>query len=139
MVWVKQLFGVFSYQFLVTSGFTISIVFFLSSCSMGEELKRIQAVEQENARRNQSRSDNLTGEQIFVRSCNTCHPGGKAGVGPKLSELNEHFPDDRSLRQFIRSGQGMMPALPADVVNDQELGNLVSYLRELNQRLNEPK
>lgn len=139
MIWFKPVYGISFSRLLNSAGFTALAVSLLSSCSMGEELKRIKAVEQENARRDQSRSDNLTGEQIFIRSCNTCHPGGKAGVGPRLSELGEHFPEDRSLRDLIRSGRGMMPALPADVVNDQELGNLVTYLRELNQRLNAPK
>lgn len=118
---------------------TVLITFALASCSMGEEVRRIEASKQAKKLQEASRSTNLTGEQIFVRSCNTCHPGGKQGMGPGLADLNEHFKDDNLLKKLIRSGKGMMPAQPPVAINDEELQNLVDYLRKLSATLSEAK
>ncbi len=98
---------------------------------MGEEVKRIQAVNEMERERAQSQSTDLTGEQVFIRSCNTCHPRGRQGVGPALDQLSEHFATDEMLKRFIRMGKGIMPANPKDTLNDVELDNLVKYLRAL--------
>lgn len=98
---------------------------------MGEEVKRIRAVNEMEKERAQSQSTDLTGEQVFIRSCNTCHPHGRQGMGPALDEMNLHFPDDEQLKRFIRMGKGIMPAQGKDTVNDIELDNLVKYLRAL--------
>ncbi|HEY9714789.1 MAG TPA: hypothetical protein V6C72_15075, partial [Chroococcales cyanobacterium] len=67
----------------------------LSGCAMSEEVKRIEEQEQAQEQREIGRSTNLTGEQVFIRSCNTCHPGGKAGpMAPSLEEIDKQFPDD---------------------------------------------
>jgi mono/diheme cytochrome c family protein len=98
---------------------------------MSEEIKRIEEVQRKKEGQEQSMSTNLTGEQIFKRSCNTCHPGGSEGMGPSLSNLNIHFPKDDDLKAFIRTGRGMMPAQTKEVLDDKELDNLVSYLRNM--------
>lgn len=77
-------------------------------------------------------STDLTGQQVFIRSCNTCHPGGRQGMGPALDKLAERYPDDNSLKTLIRKGRGMMPAQTKEVLNDRELDSLVAYLRALN-------
>ncbi len=107
----------------------------LSSCSMGEEMRRIEAAKQASQLQQASTSTNLTGEQIFVRSCNTCHPSGKLGMGPRLDLVAEHFPSDPALTAFIRRGKGIMPPQPKDSINDDELNNLIGYLRNLSADL----
>ena len=103
---------------------------------MKEEIKRIDEVKRERLLAEASRSENLTGEQIFIRSCNTCHPGGKKGpLAPRLDKLDDHFPSDLSLRTFLRSGKGIMPAQPQNVVSDKEMDSLINYLRGLNADL----
>ncbi len=104
----------------------------LTSCSMSEEVRRIEQVRQLQQRRNLSNPTDLTGQQIFIRSCNTCHPGGEEGMGPALNHLAKLFPSDEALKKFLRSGSGMMPAQPKEVLNDRELESLVTYLRALN-------
>jgi mono/diheme cytochrome c family protein len=104
----------------------------LSGCVMSEEMKRIAANKKAEQARQESGSTNLTGEQIFIRTCNTCHPGGEAGMGPTLETIAKDFPDDAKLRAFLRKGKGMMPPQPKEVLNDQEMDNLVGYLRGLN-------
>jgi len=98
---------------------------------MSEEMKRIAAQKKADQQRQESGSTNLTGEQIFVRTCNTCHPQGRQGMGPSLENLATHFPDDAKLKAYIRTGKGIMPGQPKDVLNDQEMDNLVGYLRAL--------
>lgn len=109
----------------------LTIILLLSACSMGEEVKRIRAVNEMEKERAQSQSTDLTGEQVFIRSCNTCHPRGRQGVGPALDQLSEHFATDEMLKRFIRMGKGVMPANPKETLNDIELDNLVKYLRAL--------
>jgi mono/diheme cytochrome c family protein len=98
---------------------------------MKEEIKRIEQVQQMQKQRDMAGSTNLTGEQIFMRSCNTCHPGGQAGMGPTLEKMGEHFPEDQALKAFIRKGKGIMPGQPKETINDEELDSLVTYLRGL--------
>ena len=81
-----------------------------------------------------ARSGNLTGEQVFIRSCNTCHPGGKKGFGPSLENMQADFPDDAKLAAYIRKGKGNMPGQPKSVISDTELDNLIVYLRTLNEK-----
>ena len=100
---------------------------------MSEEMKRINEVNRAQQSRDAARSTNLTGEQVFIRTCNTCHPGGKEGMGPSLEKVNQDLPDDNALKKFIRSGKGMMPGQPKEVLNDQELDGVVQYIRSLNQ------
>lgn len=109
----------------------LSLTANLAGCVMSEEIKRIDAVKKNQKEREQEGSTNLTGEVLFVRSCNTCHPGGQAGMGPSLENIATKFPQDAQLKQFIRKGKGIMPAQPVDVINDQELDNLIGYLRQL--------
>lgn len=103
----------------------------LSGCVMSEEMKRIAAVKQAQQARQESGSTDLTGEQIFIRTCNTCHPGGSAGMGPSLENLAKDFPTDAKLKAFLRHGKGIMPPQPKEVLNDKEMDNLIGYLRAL--------
>ena len=103
----------------------------LSGCVMSEEMRRIEAVKKAQRERDLEGSTNLTGEQIFVRSCNTCHPNGRAGLGPTLEILPSKFPEDAALKAFIRKGKGMMPPQSVDRINDVELDSLIAYLRQL--------
>jgi mono/diheme cytochrome c family protein len=98
---------------------------------MSEEVRRINVTNQAEHFREAGRSTNLTGEQLFIRSCNTCHPGGNAGVGPSLENLEKDFPSDAKLKAFLRKGKGTMPAQTKDTINDPELDELIGYLRNL--------
>jgi len=132
--YVKRAYKIAQSGFCGTLTILLAIFFslaLLSACSMGEEVRRIKAVNEMEKERAQSLSTDLTGEQVFIRSCNTCHPRGRAGMGPALDSLAQHFPDDQQLKRFIRMGKGIMPAQTKDLINDIELDNLVRYLRAL--------
>lgn len=135
---VKQVLRGFSSSLKGTSVSIVTLIILLSAltwtlagCSMGEEVKRIKAVSEMEKQREASHSTDLTGEQIFIRSCNTCHPRGRKGMGPSLEKMNEHFLTDEMLKRFIRQGKGVMPPQPPQALNDKELDNLVKYLRKL--------
>ena len=106
---------------------------------MREEIKRIDEMKRQRSVNEAARSTNLTGEQLFIRSCNECHPGGQKGMGPGLDNVNEDFPEDSGLKNLLRKGKGIMPAQPVQVVNDPEMNSLVIYLRQLSKSINEKK
>lgn len=106
-------------------------------CVMSEEMKRIEQVNMDKKRKIDEMTTNLSGKQVFVRTCNTCHPGGEAGMGPALDKLKDHFPTDEKLRSFLRQGAGIMPPQPKEVLNDKEMDNLIDYLRSLGQEMTE--
>jgi mono/diheme cytochrome c family protein len=115
----------------ISRHFALLIPCLISSCAMSEEMKRIDESKLADQKRQASMSNDLNGEQIFFRTCNECHAGGKANVGPALDKLDEHFPDDSKLIAFIRKGKGVMPPVPKDVLNDNEMASLITYLRKL--------
>jgi mono/diheme cytochrome c family protein len=125
------------HRWLAASLALVALGTLVSGCSMKEEMRRIEEVKKARQLAEQSRSTNLTGEQLFIRSCNTCHPSGKKGVGPRLDEMDKHFPTDQSLRQFLRKGKGAMPGQPVEDVNEKEMDSLIVYLRKLDAELKE--
>lgn len=68
------------------------------------------------------------GQQVFMRHCHQCHPGGTAGVGPALN--NKPLPG--FLIKFqVRHGLGAMPAFSEEHISSEELDALVAYLKAL--------
>lgn len=119
---------------LIACGLCIGLT---TACSMKEEIRRIEAVKQAKQERESARSSNLTGEQLFIRSCNTCHPSGRKGWGPSLADTNDKFKKDADLAAFLRKGKGIMPPQPVSVISDPEMASLVEYVRKLSSELNE--
>ena len=72
--------------------------------------------------------DVAAGQTVFQQNCNSCHPGGAAGVGANLKGQN--LPDDR-IRTQVRNGRGQMPPFPESKVSEQQLTDLVAYVQSL--------
>jgi mono/diheme cytochrome c family protein len=85
----------------------------------------------------------LAGFAQFQKNCLACHrlnDAGDAQFGPDLNIphnpteylagdfLPRYIRDPQSLRRWP---QGKMPAFPAEVISDQELGQLIGYLRHM--------
>ena len=68
------------------------------------------------------------GQQVFMRECHQCHPGGEAGLGPGI---NDKPLPGFMIRLQVRQGVGAMPAFPHDEISPQELDNLLLFLKEL--------
>ena len=77
--------------------------------------------------------DASAGQRVFLVQCNACHPGAGAGIGPAVrgQQLAERYSDDGSLAIVIRQGTGNMRPFPPDQLNDQQLADVVAYLRRL--------
>ena len=69
-----------------------------------------------------------SGQQVFMRECHQCHPGGEAGLGPAIN--NKPLPGFM-MRFQIRRGFGAMPAFSQSEISPEELDNLILYLNEL--------
>ena len=68
------------------------------------------------------------GKVLFDEYCNSCHPGGTAGLGPAIN--NKPLPGFL-IRFQIRNGIGAMPAFKEEVISDEESKKIVAYLKKL--------
>ena len=75
----------------------------------------------------------LLGRQVFMAHCYQCHPSGTAGLGPAL---NDKPLPGFAIKTQVRQGFGAMPAFSEEMISDDQLDALVSYLVAL--RRNEP-
>ncbi|MBI2862222.1 MAG: cytochrome c [Chloroflexi bacterium] len=73
------------------------------------------------------------GQAVFQTSCNACHPGGGQGVGPALQgpAFASKYPTDDAISKVVRQGMGVMPAFSPDRLSDQQLADVIAYVRSL--------
>lgn len=69
------------------------------------------------------------GQEVFLRYCNRCHPGGEAGTGPEL--VREPPLAAEEIRSQVRTGMGMMPSFRESQIPEGDLDALVAYLHSL--------
>jgi len=74
-----------------------------------------------------------TGQRMFAPLCNSCHPGANAGIGPALygPQFAQRYPEDAALAAVVRRGKGGMPAFSPAQLSDQDMADLIAYLRGL--------
>lgn len=72
-----------------------------------------------------------SGRVVFMRFCHQCHPGGEAGLGSALN--NKALPGSLIALQ-VRVGLGAMPSFSREDINDQELRDLLRYLKALRRK-----
>jgi mono/diheme cytochrome c family protein len=66
------------------------------------------------------------GEKVFMMNCQKCHPGGEAGLGPSINS-NPQF-----VKRFqVRHGLGVMPSFKKDEISEDDLKDLLKYLKAL--------
>lgn len=80
------------------------------------------------------------GRQVFMQNCQRCHPAGEAGIGPPLN--NVHLPG-AALRFRVRSrafalGIGRMPSFKEHEISDEQLDDLVKYMKALRRHKTKP-
>lgn len=74
-------------------------------------------------------SDNVArGEKVFMIHCHKCHPGGEAGLGVALN--NKPLPGFM-IKAQTRAGLGAMPGFSKELLPDDQLDDLVAYLKAL--------
>lgn len=102
----------------------IIIVVILSSCSS----RRTEPFEGPLVT---SDSSVIRGEIAFVQYCNKCHPFGEAGLGPALN-IN---PAPKFIKAFqVRHGLGVMPSFKKDEIGENELKDILEYLKKLKRK-----
>jgi mono/diheme cytochrome c family protein len=68
------------------------------------------------------------GHVAFDRHCDKCHQGGEGGLGPALND--KRLPDF-AVRFQVRRGLGAMPAFSREQLPDDELNDILCYLKAL--------
>ena len=68
------------------------------------------------------------GRIVFMQNCHKCHPGGEAGLAPGIN--------DKPLPEFlmktqVRVGLGAMPSFDRQQIRDQDLDDVIRYLKAL--------
>jgi mono/diheme cytochrome c family protein len=69
-----------------------------------------------------------SGDAVFARYCNTCHPGGGFGSGPSLILALPRLSDGQ-VRDIVRHGKTRMPGFSTAEFSDAELDDLIVYMR----------
>ena len=78
------------------------------------------------------RSDNR-GQVLFGRYCDSCHPGGRAGIGSDLegTQVKRQYTSEDKIIKLVRSGGFDMPAFSTSLLSDEDLANIAVYVRNL--------
>ena len=71
-----------------------------------------------------------SGEAVYIRYCNVCHPGGGRGAGPSLKALNVSSDE---IKEYVRHGSKGMPGFGPSSISEEELEELVQYVLSLRQ------
>ncbi|MDQ5825235.1 MAG: cytochrome c [Chloroflexota bacterium] len=71
-----------------------------------------------------------SGEVVFQRYCNVCHPGGGLGAGPSIIRELPGL-TDQQVRDLVRHGESRMPGFSDREISEEELANLLVYIRGL--------
>jgi cytochrome c5 len=74
----------------------------------------------------------IEGEIAFYKTCNKCHPGGEAGLGPALN--NKDIVPSSLIRLQVRQGFGKMPSFSEKEIPSGELDKIVAYIEFLQDR-----
>ena len=75
------------------------------------------------------------GQRVFMTTCNQCHPGGAAGLGPSLADK----PLPGWVIKFqVRHGLGAMPSFSSSQISEAQLADVVHYLKYLHDHPNGP-
>lgn len=71
-------------------------------------------------------ADVQEGQKLYMQYCQRCHPDGEGGLGPSI-----YYLPGFAKKFQVRHGLGVMPAFDEKVISEQELNQIVAYLRAL--------
>lgn len=85
-----------------------------------------------------TKGDAKKGQEIFEGlTCVDCHKGGGNSVHPsrplKGGSFAKRYPNDQKIEKLIRKGVpgASMPAFGKDIISDDQMKDLIAYLRSL--------
>ena len=74
--------------------------------------------------------DEVRGRQAYDHACSGCHGTlGRSDTPLHGPLLNVYYPDNSTLAGIIRSGIGSMPDTPESDLSDQEVADVIAYMR----------
>jgi mono/diheme cytochrome c family protein len=78
------------------------------------------------------RSDNR-GQVLFGRYCDSCHPGGREGIGSDLegTQVKRQYTSEERIIRFVRAGGYDMPAFGKNLISDDDLAAVAAYVHDL--------
>ena len=82
-------------------------------------------------------ADPVVGHQLFLSSCNMCHPGGENVLNPdkplKGPIFIKRFPTDASIVALVRTGipKTVMTPFTTQRLSDRQLADIIAYMRTL--------
>ena len=74
------------------------------------------------------------GEALYGPQCAVCHgTGGSGGFAPELNTagFQQEYAQDEDLISILRNGSGSMPAFGPTRLTDEDVSDLVAYMRSL--------
>jgi mono/diheme cytochrome c family protein len=76
--------------------------------------------------------DLVRGEALYHARCYGCHaPQAKVGAALDTADFKERYADDQTLAIAVRTGRQPMPAYTTQMLSDQELSDIIAYIRSL--------
>jgi len=75
--------------------------------------------------------DGARGQVLYRSRCLGCHAPEARFATPLGAVVLAKYPDDDTLIQVIRAGRDPMPAFSEDMLSEQQLADIVAYLRAL--------
>ncbi len=76
------------------------------------------------------------GQVLFGRYCDSCHPGGEAGIGASMhdSQFKQEYNTEEKIDKVVRSGGFSMPPFPTSLLSDENLKEISQYVLSLPQQ-----
>jgi len=75
--------------------------------------------------------DAARGQALYRSRCLGCHIAEARFATPLEAVVLMKYPDDDTLIQVIRAGRDPMPAFSEDMLDEQQLADVIAYLRTL--------
>lgn len=70
----------------------------------------------------------VSGQVLFMSNCQKCHPMGESGLGLAINSN----PAPKFVKRFqVRHGLGVMPSFTKSEISNDELDDILSYLKAL--------
>jgi mono/diheme cytochrome c family protein len=76
--------------------------------------------------------DPANGGALYLSKCYGCHaPEAKAAAVLNTEDFKTRYADDESIIAVVRAGSLPMPAFNEQMLNDQEMADIIAYIRSL--------
>lgn len=72
------------------------------------------------------------GEALYRSKCFGCHvPEARVGPSPASTDFKVRYTEDGTILASVRGGRAPMPAFSEDMLSDQDLADIIAYIRTL--------